>query len=205
MWFANFFVLRFIGDIAVHTTSETGTNEGLQGSHIITIQWEAFSFLPGFAMGIAAGALAGQYLGAGNPGLARRSIIACTGVAILIMGTLGVVFMLFGDTLTQVISDQPAHLEAVPTLLFICGATQVFFALTMVIRQALRGVGDTKWTFAITTVSSYAVRLPLAWLLGVYFELGLTGIWLGLSGEIVVRAALFVGRFLHGGWARLKV
>jgi putative MATE family efflux protein len=205
MWLANFFVLRFIGDIAVRFVSEGRSDEGLQGSHIIAIQWEAFSFLPGFAIGTAAGALAGQYLGAGNSTMARRAIIACTLIAILIMGSLGVIFMLFGESLTRIISDQPAHLETVPKLLFICGATEVFFAITMVVRQGLRGVGDTRWTLLITTFSSYGIRLPVAWLLGVYMGYGLTGIWIGLCGEIVIRAILFSARFFNGGWTRITV
>ena len=89
MWLANFFVLRFIGDIAMRLAAQGKPEEGLQGSHIITVQWEAFSFLPGFAMGTAAAALAGQYLGAGNPTMARRAIMACTWVAMVIMGISG--------------------------------------------------------------------------------------------------------------------
>ena len=113
--------------------------------------------------------------------------------------------MLFGEQLTDVISDQPVHLEETPKLLFICGAVQVFFALNMVVRQGLRGVGDTRWTLLITVVSSYGIRLPLAWFLGVYMDLGLPGIWMGLCGEIVIRGCMFAGRFLHGGWAKIKV
>ena len=93
----------------------------------------------------------------------------------------------------------------VPKLLIICGSIQVFFALNMVVRQGLRGVGDTRWTLLITTVSSYGVRLPLAYLFGVVMGLGLPGIWLGLCGEIVVRGMLFTARFLHGGWTKLKI
>ncbi|MCH2161458.1 MAG: MATE family efflux transporter [Phycisphaerales bacterium] len=205
MWLANFVVLRFIGDIAIRETQETGDAAGLQGAHIIAIQWEAFSFLPGFAMGTAAGALAGQYLGAGNTRLARRAMLACTLVAMVIMGSLGVVFMAFGEPLTRVISDQAVHLEVVPMLLFICGAAQIFFAITMVLRQGLRGVGDTRWTFLLTVISSYGVRLPMAWYLGVQLGYGLAGVWIALCGEIVIRAMLFLGRFLHGGWARIEV
>jgi Na+-driven multidrug efflux pump len=161
--------------------------------------------MPGFALGTAAGTIAGQYLGAGNIPKARRAILTCTGVGVLFMGSLGIVFMLFGKELTRVISDQPIHMEETPKLLFICGVVQVFFALNMVVRQGLRGVGDTKWTLLITVFSSYGVRLPLAWLLGVALDGGLVGIWLGLCGEIVVRGCLFAARFLHGGWTRVRV
>lgn len=196
MWTVNLLVLILIGHLA---------DDGLQGAHIIAVQWEAFSFLPGFAIGTAAGALAGQYLGAGNPRMARRAVVVCTAMACVVMGLLGVVFMVAGTPLTKVISTEAIHLEMVPKLLFIAGVTQVFFAITMVVRQGLRGVGDTKWTLFITTVSSYGVRLPAAWLLGIVFGLGLPGIWLGLCGEFLVRAALFTARFLHGGWSRVRV
>ena len=121
------------------------------------------------------------------------------------MGGLGILFILYGKELTSVISDQPIHMEETPKLLAICGVVQIFFALNMIVRQSLRGVGDTKWTLFITTVSSYGVRLPLAWLFGVALGGGLAGIWLGLCSEIVVRGILFTARFLHGGWARVRV
>lgn len=201
MWVANLFVLVFIGQIA----AEQVDGAGLQGAHIITVQWEMFSILPGFAIGIAAGALAGQYLGARNPAMAQKAVLVCTGITCLIMGSVGVVYILAGETLTRIISSEPVHLEHVPNLLFICGLCQVFFAIMMVLRQGLRGVGDTTWTFILTTVSSYGVRLPAAWLFGIYFGLGLEGIWIGLCSEMVVRAAMFSARFFHGGWKRIRV
>jgi putative MATE family efflux protein len=205
MWAVNLFALMFIGIIAERAAANGGSADGLQGAHIIAVQWEAFSFMPGFAIGTAAGALAGQYLGAGNPRQAQRAVLACTGVAVVLMSLLGVIFMTQGEALTRIISDEPIHLEEVPQLLRICGAIQVFFAATMVIRQGLRGVGDTRWTFLITTVSSYGVRLPAAYLLGITFELGLAGIWMGLCGELIIRASLFAARFFHGGWKHIKV
>ncbi|HMN95489.1 MAG TPA: MATE family efflux transporter [Phycisphaerales bacterium] len=204
MWGVNLFVMRFIG-VAAAARGDGQVGEGLVGAHIIAVQWEALSFLPGFAMGTAAGALAGQYLGAGNPAMARRTITACTLIGMAIMGAMGVLFMTFGKALTRVISDDPIYLDTVPDLLLICGSVQVFFALSMVTRQGLRGVGDVHWTLLITVVSSYAVRLPLAWYLGVHLGLGLQGIWLGLCGEIVIRGIAFGARFLSSAWERARV
>jgi len=201
MWMVNLFVLIFIGMIA----GATGAGEGLVGAHVIAVQWEAFSFMPGFAIGIAAGALAGQYLGAGNPRMAKRAIIVCAAIAAAFMVSLGIVFIFAGGFLTRLVSPEEIHLTHTPNLLMICGFMQFFFAVTIVVRQSLRGVGDTKWTFIITTVSSYGVRLPAAYLLGVAMGWGLEGVWIALCGEFVVRATLFSSRFLHGGWKRLKL
>lgn len=214
MWAANLVVLWFIGKVAEHevqaVVAATGSGsvelaesgEGLQGAHIIAVQWEAFSFMPGFAIGIAAGAIAGQFLGAGNVRMARKAVWSCLGIGIIIMGLCGVALMFWGKTLTGIVSGEDLHMSVVPKLLFVCGSTQVFFAMSMVVRQALRGTGDTTWVLLITTGSSYLVRLPLAWLFGIYLELGLVGIWIGLCGELVIRAMLFLARFLHGGWAK---
>ena len=205
MWTANLLVLVVIGMVAAAEAVDGVPKAGLQGAHLIAIRWESFSFLPGFAVGTAAGALAGQYLGAGNPAMARQSILACTGIGVVLMGALGLVFISGGTFLTRIISDQPVHLQETPALLAICGVVQVFFAVTMVLRQGLRGVGDTRWTFLITTLASWGLRLPAAWLLGVVMGMGLRGIWLGLCGEIVLRSMLFAWRFQHGGWMRIRV
>jgi putative MATE family efflux protein len=199
MWAANLFVLMLIGSIAVEG------DEGLQGAHIIAVQWEMFSILPGFAVGTAAGALAGQYLGANNRPMAQRAILTCTAITCVIMGSVGIAYMTLGKPLTAVISSEPIHQAHVPNLLFICGVTQVFFAIMMVLRQGLRGVGDTRWTFTITTIASYGVRLPAAWLFGIALGWGIEGIWIGLCGEMIVRAGMFSARFFHGGWKRIEV
>jgi len=205
MWAANLVVLLFIGMIAINASTNGVPAGGLQGAHLIAIRWEAFSFLPGFAVGTAAGALAGQYLGAGNAPMAQRAVLVCVAIASVFMSLLGLIFIFGGEFLTRIISDDELHLKEVPPLLFIAGVTQIFFAITMVFRQALRGVGDTRWTFLITSVSSYGIRLPAAWWLGVHLEMGLVGIWLALSGELAIRAAMFIARFYHGGWKRIRV
>ena len=206
MWVANLFVLQFIGQIAVKMAADRGSDEhvvqGLQGAHVIGVQWESFSFLPGFAIGIAAGTLAGQYLGANNVKQAKKAILACVFLAIVFMGTIGMIMMFAGQTLTGIISNEPLHLELVPQLLFIAGVTQIGFAIMMVIRQTLKGVGDTVWTFIITSFSSWCIRLPAVWYLGVHLDLGLVGVWYALCGEMIIRAALFVIRFWQGGWVR---
>ncbi len=198
-------VTKFIGIVAEQQGGAAGPVKGLFGAHMVTVRWESFSFLPGFAMGTAAGALAGQYLGAGSVALARRAIWACLWVAMALMGALGIVFMAAGDPLARIMSRDPVILAEVPRTLFICGVIQVFFAMGLVIRQGLKGCGDAKGTFRITLVSTVLVRVPLAYLCGVVLGWGLAGIWIGLCVELGVRGLLFLGRFVGGGWERAKV
>ncbi|MCH2147438.1 MAG: MATE family efflux transporter, partial [Phycisphaerales bacterium] len=206
MWVANLFILQFIGQIAVNIAMSAGQDgeveQGLQGAHIIAVQWESLSFLPGFAIGIAAGTLAGQYLGAGQVEQAKRAIRLCTLLAVVLMSSFGLVMIFAGEFLTAIISQEPVHTELVPELLYIAGIMQIFFAIMMVLRQALKGTGDTLWTFLITSFSSWCIRLPMAWILGVQLGYGLVGVWYALCGEMAIRALLFYCRFKHGGWVK---
>jgi putative MATE family efflux protein len=215
MWIGNFLVIMMVGWLGA----------GYLGAHIVTIRIEAFSFQPGFAMGIAAAALAGQYLGAGSPAHARRAALVCTGVACIIMGIAGVLFMVIPHTLVGIFSPQPTHLEIAPRLLFIIGIVQIPFAVAIVLRSAMRGAGDVKFVMWITWITTYGVRLPLAYLLcGVaipipaslgggeiphplaqWIEPSLAGLWVGLGIELIIRAILFTLRFLHGGWTKARV
>jgi Na+-driven multidrug efflux pump len=57
----------------------------------------------------------------------------------------------------------------------------------------------------LTFSSTFGVRIPLALLLGVILGLGLVGIWIALASELMFRGGLFLARFLHGGWTKIKV
>lgn len=216
MWAGNFLVILIVGLMG-------GAGGGTVGAHFIAIRIEAFSFLPGFAFGAAAATLAGQYLGAGSPALAARAVWICTFGASLLMGLLGVVFVLFPHELTGLVSPQAVHLDLVPPLLVVTGFVQVPFAISIVLRQALRGAGDVRAAMWITWAMTYGVRLPLVYLLSdvaiplpqalgggqlehpIGWGWGLTGVWVALCVEILARAIAFLVRFSRGRWQQARV
>jgi len=210
MWLGNFLVLIIVGWM--------GT-EGYLGAHIITVRVESFSFLPGFAMGMAAATLVGQYIGAGSPGMASKALLRCTVIAAVFMGLLGAAFILAPTTIVGWLSQQETHLEQAPRLLRVAGFIQIPFAIGLVLRTAMRGAGDTRMVMLLTWFSTFALRLPMAWFFsGVDIPLpgeavipnpgpdwGLLGVWIGLCSELVLRAGIFMARFVHGGWRRVSV
>jgi putative MATE family efflux protein len=224
MWLGNFFIIAFVGLLSRQLASE-----GLLGAHIIGIRIEAFSFMPGFGMGIAAATLAGQYLGMKRADLAKKAVFRCTMIAASIMGLLGVCFIIFAKAITNAMSSQPEHMELVPPLLITCGIVQVPFAIGIVFRSAMRGAGDVKWVMGLTWFATYGLRLPLAYLVsGVDIpfpeflggglienpkvfeslfgiEPGLTALWIALCFEMLLRGIIFSVRFMNGGWLRAKV
>ena len=66
-------------------------------------------------------------------------------------------------------------------------------------------IGDTRYPLMVSLVNWFVVRLPLAYVFAFVFGLGLTGIWLGVTIDYFVRAALLAARFRSGAWARVRV
>ncbi|MEM9373308.1 MAG: MATE family efflux transporter, partial [Planctomycetota bacterium] len=176
-----------------------------------------------FAMGTAAATLAGQYIGARRPDLAKRAVLVCTGIAASIMTFLGIVMIVFPHAITRSFSEQPTHIEQVPNLLIICGVIQLPFAVGICLRSAMRGAGDVHAIMVITWITTYAVRLPFAyvasgvditlpqWLGGstitnpVPWEPSLAGLWIGMCSELIIRSLLFTAYFMRGRWLKAKV
>ena len=199
-WSGNFLVIIIVGLVATMAGATA-----YQGAHIVAIRIEALSFLPAMALATAASTLTGQFLGAGRPDLAQRAANICWGAAATGMFLLGLTFLLYPVAWVRTVTDQPELLALSPQLVQICGAVQIFFGTSIVLGGAMRGAGDTRTPLLLTATFTWGVRLPLVVLLGWYLGYGLTGIWFGLCGELLLRGLGFAVFYLRGRWKRVEV
>ncbi|MFI5485255.1 MATE family efflux transporter [Micromonospora echinaurantiaca] len=170
------------------------------GAHQIALQLWFFTALVLDALAIAAQSLVGAALGAGDAvgarALARRVALlggACGVVfAVLIAAGAGVVPGWFS-------SDPQVREQAMvawPWFVAMQPLAGVVFALDGV----LIGAGDVRYLRNLTVVSALGGFLPAIWL-AYGLDLGLGGIWAGLTLFIVLRLAALLLRLRSGGWA----
>lgn len=174
-------------------------------AHVIAMEVEGFSFMMAIAWGAAAGALVGQYLGAGLPELAARAghRAALQGGAYGLFS--GLLFFSFADLVYSLMSGDAA-VRAVGSPAFrILAFAQPFLCAGIVYINALRGAGDTRATMLMTLICGIGLRIPIALLGGIVLGGGLIGAWCGMWADNVVRCFLGLGRFVHGGWKRVRV
>jgi putative MATE family efflux protein len=169
------------------------------GAHQIGMQLWIFCALFLDATAIAAQALIGKLLGAGAPdvaaALARRLLIAGTGLgcafaAVLAIGH-GIIPRLF--TSDEAVLHQASVLW--PFLACMMPLNGLLFALDGV----LFGAGDMRFMRNATVVAALGGYLPMT-LATLQFDLGLRGLWLGLSLFIVVRLAVGLARWRGRRW-----
>lgn len=88
-----------------------------------------------------------------------------------------------------------ATLELAITGLFISIFLQIFDATQNIGNGILRGTGDTVGPFRISLIGYWLIGLPFAFLLGIWVEYGIYGVWFGQGVGLAATAILLVGSF----------
>ncbi|UMB67942.1 MATE family efflux transporter [Mycobacterium paraterrae] len=169
-------------------------------AHQVVLQLWNFLALVLDSLAIAAQAMVGASLGAGDIRLAtataRRvtlwSAVAATGLA--------AVFGAGASVLPRLFTDDTAVLSAVGVPWWFMVAQLPLAGVVFALDGVLLGAGDAAFMRTATVISALVGFLPPIWL-SLKFGWGLAGIWSGLSCFIVLRV-IFVGwRAVSGDWA----
>ena len=94
------------------------------------------------------------------------------------------------------ISD-PAVVSIASNLLLVAAVFQLADGIQATTIGVLRGLTDVKMPLIITFASYWIIAIPLGYLIGVYFNLGAVGVWIGLCVGLFLIAFLCVLRFNH--------
>jgi MATE family multidrug resistance protein len=165
----------------------------------------SLSFMQAVGVSIAASTLVGRYVGAEDLRSARRSFRSSIQIGLLLSGGIALLFVAIPGPLLRIFTDDPAVVTLGRPLLAIGALFQIFDFLSIVTEGALRGAGDTRWPFAVETALAWGFFVPLAYVLGVVLEGGLTGAWTGGLVYSCALAPLLVRRFRSGAWMRIAI
>ena len=164
------------------------------------------AFLPGMGFGLAAATLVGQALGRNDPLDASRWAWDVVKVALVVMGLLGLPMVLMPEAvLSSIYRLQPETLEVALWPLRLVGLSMVFEAVGTVLQNALLGAGDTRRVMLTTIASQWLLFLPVAYMMGPFFGLGLTALWALQVFYRCLQALIFAGYWRGQRWALIKI
>lgn len=175
-----------------------GTAEVAATNVIFTIL--SFSFMPGFGIGMAASTLIGQKLGAGKPAEAEQAGREAMKIGMLLMGSLGVVFVLFPDPLLSLFTEDAAVLAAGRWPLQLLGWLQVIDALSMTTAGCLEGAGLTTFVMWAELAVNWLIFLPLSVFILVIAGGGIKAGFLAMAVYLVTYALILQWKWHRGDW-----
>ena len=165
----------------------------------------SLSFMQAYGISIASSTLVGRYIGADDFEAARRSFWSAQKLVALFAGGIAVLFIGFPEALLRVFTDDPAVIGFGGPLVILGALFQLLDAVGIIAGGALRGAGDTRWPFWVHTALAWGLFVPLAYLLGVKFNGGLTAAWAGATLYVAVLAGVLVWRFVSGAWQQIRI
>ncbi|CAA7410759.1 unnamed protein product [Spirodela intermedia] len=159
--------------------------------------WEIMVF---FGFNAAISVRISNELGARRPRAAKFSIL----VVVISSAIIGVFFMALVLSLRDVygvpFTNSPVVSRAVSDLAVLFSFTLLLNSVQPVLTGVAVGAGWQTLVAYVNLFCYYVVGLPLGFLLGSYFDLGVKGIWSGMISGVLLQTLILTGITLSTNW-----
>lgn len=172
----------------------------VMAGNVVTFSVLLFVNIPGNALAMAATVLIGKRLGQNQTRTARLEMQLILWLATAALIALGIVTVPFAHQIGAIYTDDPAVIDVVVNLIYLNALMMPIWAASFVLPAAFKGAKDVKYSMWTAILSMWGCRIVLGYLLGIYAQLGIYGIWLGMFADWWLRGALYLYRMLSRRW-----
>jgi MATE family multidrug resistance protein len=167
-----------------------------QASHQIALSCASFTFMVSMGLAQASSIRVSNALGSGN-----WSKIAVIGKSTLwtalIYGLLCAIgFVVFRNQLPKIFNNNVLVVEMAALLLLFAAIFQISDSTQAIGAGLLRGIKDVKVPTVLIAIAYWIIGLPVGYVLAFRFQLGASGIWLGLIIGLTLTSIFLLFRFL---------
>lgn len=165
---------------------------------------DQIAFMPAMSLSMAVSALTGQNLGAKKPERIKEIFkwgIIMTSVITFAISLLAV---LLPRPLLSIFGLSGIDLNIGTTYLYYIGPFYILFAIMFISNGVINGAGHTMTTMFFSLLSLWVIRVPLAAVLS-KTSLGLTGIWISISGSFFVVMTTSLIYYFSGRWKKAVI
>ena len=192
-------LLRFIGSLEYSAEAQAAYAVGYA---------ELFSLITWTSVGLmgAAGAVAGQNLGAGHPDRTMRAVQIAAQIGLGVAACVSAMFLLIPEQLLAIFGlKDPIVVDLGKQLLRYLSVSGFFITVALTYTGGLQGTGDTRSPLYITLVSQVVIPIGLCGTLQAMGRLESSGVWTAILLGHVTRCVLTVGRFRQAKWRTIVV
>ena len=166
-----------------------------QAAHQVAINLASMTYMMASGLSAAAAIKAGNHFGASDHQNLRLSAISSYHIVLMFMVITACIFTLGSQLLPWMYTTDKVVISIAAQLLIIAALFQLFDGTQVVGLGILRGMGDVNIPTVVTFLAYWVFGLPVGYLLGITFNLGVKGIWYGLTLGLMISAILLFFRF----------
>lgn len=191
-WLGLFKILATFGSAAV-------------AGYTIAIRIVLFATMPVMGLANAGATLVGQNLGACRPDRAQEAVKIATRASAILLGAVGIAFLVFSRPLVGLFTDDPRVLHLGSQALWIVSIGLPLYAMSICISAGFNGAGDTWTPTWLSFLCFWLGQIPLAWMLAHTFLLGPLGVFLAVLASFSALALWSAVLFRQGRWKLQRV
>ncbi|KAF0818061.1 MULTISPECIES: MATE family efflux transporter [unclassified Cytobacillus] len=159
-----------------------------------------FIFLFSVAISQGTQILIGHMVGGKDYEAAYKRCMKSLRLAILISFGTAVLFSLFSEKLMGIFTSNPDIIKVGSVLILLTILLEPGRSFNLVVINSLRAAGDVKFPVYMGILSMWGVSVTLSYVLGIYFGLGLAGIWIAFIADEWLRGLLMLWRWRSRVW-----
>ena len=204
----NFFIENLVMRVGFLVTSILAAGLGTDAfaAHQVGMNILSLSFSFGDGMQVAAVALIGQSLGRKEKKLAKTYGSICQMMGLAMGVVIMIIMIFFGKDVFSLFFKETHVIDMGILISYFIAAITIFQISQIVYAGCLRGAGDARYTLFGSLVSVAIIRSVVTWaLVGGIFDLGLTGIWIGVFSDQFARFLFFTIRYHKGQWVDISI
>ncbi len=156
----------------------------------------------GFVTGT--GVCVSQIIGARKSDMAMKFGYKALWFSMLFGAVAGVLIILFSPLIPGIFKLEAQSVRFCIITIIILGLRQPFATANGVLPAAIRSGKDTKFPFFTSFIAFVLIGLPLTFLAGPVFQLGIVGIFTAMTIEEISKSIIFFYRFRSGKWIKGK-
>jgi putative MATE family efflux protein len=174
-------------------------------THQLVMNVMVISFALGDGLSTANSALIGQSLGAKRPDVAMAYGKITQRIGLTMAIIFSTLIALNRRSILSLFTSDQNIIELGGPLLIILSVIILFQIVQVIVVGALRGAGDVKFVATLSLVSVSIVRPGLTYLFAYGLGFGLTGAWVSVLVDQMIRFIISQIRFNGASWTKIKV
>ncbi len=166
-----------------------------QAAHQVALSIASVTYMMASGLSAAASVRVGNKLGLKDGRGVRVAGFSAFIMVLILMGFNAICFIVFRNIFPVFFNNDVNVIEIASTLLVIAAFFQLSDGVQVVGLGVLRGMKDVKIPTFITLMAYWGIGLPMSYVFAFKLNLGVQGIWYGLSLGLTLAAIFLFGRF----------
>ena len=164
-----------------------------------------FTYMFALSAAVATQIIVGHSVGANDYDFAYHRVWKTLKLGMIVSISVATLNFALSPFTFRLFSDDPAVIELGTAVMFVALILEFGRTTNLIVISSMKSAGDVKFPTIIAILSMWGISITLAFLLGIVFEMGLIGVFIGMAADEIVRGIIVVIRWKRGTWRGKRI